>query len=76
VEVRRSWDGDGILGSKLDRKSVKQGLNVVFHVDADLAAVAKIKLHCKVMMEVTGSLFYFAVMVVHGVKPVSKFIVC
>jgi len=44
-------------------------------VDADLAAVAKIEVHCKVVMEVTMSLFYFAIMGVHGVKPVSEFIV-
>jgi len=75
VEVRRSWGGNGILRSKLDREVVKHGLNVVFHVDADLAAVAKVEVHCKVMMEVAASLFYFAVMAVHGVKPVSKFIV-
>jgi len=74
VEVRRSWSRSGILGSELDREVVKHGLNVVFHVDADLAAVAKIKVHCKVVMEVTASLFYFAVMAVHGVKPVSEFI--
>jgi len=44
-------------------------------VDADLAAVAKIEVHCKVMMEVTASLFCFAVMAIHRVKPVSEFIV-
>jgi len=75
VEVRRSWSRSGILGSELDWEVVKHGLNVVFHVNADLAAVAKIEVHCKVVMEGTASLFYFAVMAVHGVKPVSKFIV-
>jgi len=75
VEVRRSWSRSGILGSELDGEVIKHGLNVVFHVNADLAAVAKIKVHCKAVMEVTVSLFYFALMAVHGVKPVSKFIV-
>jgi len=75
VEVRRSWDRSGILGSELDWEVVKHGLNVVFHVNADLATVAKIEVHCKVVMEVTASLFDFDVMAVHGVKPVSKFIV-
>jgi len=55
VEVHRSRGGDRIFGSKLDREVVKHGLNVVFHVDADLAAVAKIEVHPKVMMEVTAS---------------------
>jgi len=75
MEVRRSWSRSGILGSELDWEVVKHGLNVVFHVNADLVAVAKIEVHCEVMMEVTARLFYFAVMAVHGVKPVSKFIV-
>ena len=75
VEVRRSWDRDGILGSELDWEVVKHGLNVVFHVNADLAVVAKIEVHCKGVMEVTASLFYFAAMAMHGVKPVGKFIV-
>jgi len=75
MEVCRSWGGDGILGSKLDREVVKHGLNVVFHVDADMAGVAKIEVHCKAMMEVAASLFDFAAMAVHRVKPDSKFIV-
>jgi len=75
VEVRRSWSRNGILGSELDWEVVKHGLNVVFHVDADLAAVANIEMRCEVVMEVTASLFYFAVMAVHVVKPVSKFII-
>jgi len=75
VEVRRSWGRDGILGSELDWEVVKHGLNVVLQVDADPAAVAEIKVHCKVMMEVTASLFYIAAMAVHGVKPVSELIV-
>jgi len=33
---------------------------VVFHVDADLAAVAKIEVHCKVVMEVAASFICFA----------------
>jgi len=40
VEVRRSWSRSGILGSELDWEVVKHGLNVVFHVNADLATVA------------------------------------
>jgi len=75
VEVCRSWCGNGILGSELDREVIKHGLNVVFHVHADLAAVAEIEVHCEVVMEVTASLFYFSVMAVHGVKLVSEFIV-
>jgi len=75
VEVCRSWSRNGILGSELDWEVVKHGLNVVFHVDADLAAVANIEMRCEVVMEVTASLFYFAVMAVHVVKPVSKFII-
>jgi len=75
MEVRRSRGGDGILGSKLDGEVVKHGLNVVFDVDVDLAAVAKIKVHCEVMMEVTASLFYFAIMAVHRVGPFSELIV-
>jgi len=43
VEVHGSRSGKGIVGSKLDWEVVKHGLNVVFHVDADLAVVAKIK---------------------------------
>jgi len=75
VEVRRSWSRSRILGSELDWEVVKHVLNVVFHVNADLAAVAKIEVHCKVVMEGTTRLFYFGAMAAHGVKPVSKFIV-
>jgi len=75
VEVHRGPGGDGILRSKLDREVVKHGLNAVFHVDVDLATVAKIKVHCKVMMEVATGLFYFAAMAAHGLKPVSEFII-
>jgi len=74
VEVRRSWSRSGILGSELDWEVIKHGLNAVFHVNADLAAVAKIKVHCGAVMEVTASLFCFAAMTTHGVEPVSKFI--
>jgi len=64
---------NGILGSELDREVVKHGVNVVFHVDADFAAVAKIEVHCKVVMEVTASLFYFTEMAVHGVLVAFSF---
>jgi len=75
VEVRRDRGRDGILGSKLDGEVVKHGLNVVFHVDADLATVAKIKVHCKAMMEVTASLLCFTTMTTHGVESFSEVIV-
>jgi len=75
MEVHRSWSRSGILGSELDWEVIKHGLNVVFHMNADLAAMAKIEVHCKVVMEVTTSLFYFARMAIHGVKSVSEFIV-
>jgi len=46
VEVHRSGSGNGVIGSKLDGEIVEHGLNVVFHVDADLAMLAKIEVHC------------------------------
>jgi len=46
VEVHRGWSRSGVLGSELDREVLDHGLNVVFHVDADLAAVAEIDVHC------------------------------
>jgi len=46
MEVRRSRSRSGVLGSELDWEVVKHGLNVVFHVDVDLAAVDKIEVHC------------------------------
>jgi len=45
-------------------------------VDADLAAVAKVEVHCKAVMEVAAFLFCFAAMAMHGVKPFSKIVVC
>jgi len=46
MEVRGSWRISGILGTQLDRKIIQHGLNAVFHVDADLAFVAEVKVHC------------------------------
>jgi len=65
VEVHWSRGRNGILGSKLEGEVVKHGLNIVFHLDADLVAVAKIEVHCEVMMEVSVSLLHFAIMSVH-----------
>jgi len=75
VEVRRGRSRSGVLGGELDREVVKHGLNVVFHMDADLAAVAEIEVHCKAVMEIATFLFYFATMATHGVEPVCELVI-
>ena len=76
VEIRGSWSRSRVLGSELDREVIEHGLNVVFHVDANLSTVAEVKVHCKTVMEIPTGLFCFAAMAMLRVEPGSKIVVC
>jgi len=75
VEVHRSGSRDGITGVKLEWEIFEHRLNIVSHMDADLSAMAKVKGHAKVIIELATSLFDFSTVTTHGVKPFCELII-